>query len=263
MKFIYILSTFFFCFNIHSQNIEIEYRVYENTNDPILSTSTNYNLILKDNKSVYFNINDSIQQFNYKNAIFDIKKIGELTRVKLSDNHFSFIKQDYFYKDYEKDTLIYNEIIINKKIFIGENINLFDWKIVSNSDSLILGFKCQKATTAFRGRNYEAYFSSELAPFGGPWKFDGLPGTILSIKSLDGYFVIEPMQIIKNPKFNNQTKYIFKNEEIITWNNFKKLYRLKLEEQLKRMKSLSEDGEGGSIKITDKIEDLEIPELKF
>ena len=34
-------------------------------------------------------------------------------------------------------------------------------------------------------------------------------------------------------------------------------------EQLKKLKSMSEDGEGGSIKITDKIEDLELPEMKF
>ena len=52
--------------NIFSQNIEIEYNVTENTNDPILATSTTYNLILNEQKSIYFNRNDSIKQFKYE-----------------------------------------------------------------------------------------------------------------------------------------------------------------------------------------------------
>ena len=118
--------------NIFSQNIEIEYNVTENTNDPILATSTTYNLILNEQKSIYFNRNDSIKQFKYEKLAFDVKKVGELTRINLSDNHFAFVKEDYFLKDYTKDTLIFNEIIINKKFIVGEKINLFNWEIIPN-----------------------------------------------------------------------------------------------------------------------------------
>lgn len=249
--------------NIFSQNIEIEYNVTENTNDPILATSTTYNLILNEQKSIYFNRNDSIKQFKYEKLAFDVKKIGELTRINLSDNHFAFVKEDYFLKDYTKDTLIFNEIIINKKFIVGEKINLFNWEIIPKSDTIILGFKCQKAITEFRGRSYVAIFSNEIAPYGGPWKFDGLPGMIISVKSVDNYFIIEPKKIIKNSKSINQISNIYENENIISWNLFKKTYENKLMEQLKKLKSMSEDGEGGSIKISDKIEDLELPEMKF
>ena len=263
MKKISILITLFSTLNIFSQNVEVEYLVTENTNDAVLATSTTYNLIISENQSIYFNNNDSIKQFKYQNLIFDVKKIGELTQVKLSDNHYAYIKQDYFYKNYTKDTLIFNEIILNKKIFVGEKVNLIDWEVKPKSDTLVLGFKCQKAIGKFRGRTYEATFSNEIAPYGGPWKFDGLPGLIMSIKSLDNYFVIEPRKIIKDSKSANQIKNIYENENIVSWNLFKKTYEEKLKEQLKKLKSISEDGEGGSIKITDKIEDLELPEMKF
>ena len=42
--------------------------------------------------------------------------------------------------------------------------------------------------------------------------------------------------------------------------NFQKNHMKKI---LNYLKSKSENGEGGSVKISDKIEDLEIPEMKF
>lgn len=263
MKNISIIILFFLSLNIFSQHVEVEYSVFENTNDAVLATSTTYNLILNENQSIYFNNNDSIKQFKYQNLIFDVKKIGELTQVKLSDNHYAYIKQDFFYKNYIKDTLIFNEIILNKKIFVGEKTNLFNWEIKPKSDTIVLGFKCQKALAKFRGRIYEATFSNEIAPYGGPWKFDGLPGLIVAVRSLDNYFIIEPKKIIKDSNAIIQTINIYEKEKVVSWEIYKKTYEEKLKEQLKKLKSLSEDGEGGTIKITDKIEDLELPEMKF
>ena len=258
-----LIFLFLISYKHYSQNLEIEFKVSENTNDPVLATSINYKLILKDYQSVYFNENDSLNQFKYHSYIDETKKIGELTKVKLSDNHHAFIKQDFFYKNYLKDTLIFNEIILNKKVIVGEKINLIDWVIETQKDTVILGYKCQKAIAKFRGRSYEAYFSNELYQYGGPWKFDGLPGVIISVKSLDNYLVIEPQKIIKNSNSSKKIVNLYDNSIAISWSTFKKKLEEKLREQLARLKSISQDGEGGSIKITDKLEDLELPELKF
>jgi GLPGLI family protein len=250
-------------FNLYSQNLKITYNVSINSIDAILSTSTNYDLILNGTKSVYFNNNDSLKQFKYQSFISEIKEIGEMTRVKLSDDHYAFITQDFFYKDYEKDTLIYNESILSKKTFIGEKINLINWEIQAKSDSIILNQKCIKAIGKFRGRIYEAFFSPNLHQRGGPWKFDGLPGVILSVKSLDNYFVIEPIKIVKNSKLKNTIFNVYDNKKTISWTIYKENFKEKLIKQLKKLRSLSEDGEKGSIEITDRIEDLGIGKLSF
>lgn len=260
IKYFALLS---FINNGFSQNVIVEYTSKINANNAISSSETSYQLILNDSVSSYSNTTKDESQFIHSENAFDKKQIDDVVQVKLSDNHYVYIKDDYFYKNYTQDSLIYNETISTKKMVVGEKINLLDWEISPKSDTLILGYKCQKAVTKFRGRNYEAYFSNELAPYGGPWKFDGLPGLILSVKSLDNYFIIEPQKIVQNSKTAPEVKNIYNKDSILSWNEYKKLFKQNMERLLKKLKSLSEDGEGGSIKITDRIEDMEISEMKF
>lgn len=56
----------------------------------------------------------------------------------------------------------------------------FDWQITEETKT-IGSFKATKATTSFRGRNYTAWFTTEVPVNVGPWKFHGLPGLILEI----------------------------------------------------------------------------------
>lgn len=255
---------FTFCFtNIFSQNVTAEYNVTVNTNEAVLSTSMNYTYNLNKNVSNFYNnFNDSISQFKYKNIIDEVREIGDIKLVTLTDNKYGYIKKDFFYKDYEKDTLVFNEIISVNKQFVGEKINLFNWEIKPKSDTIVLGFKCQKAITQFRGRTYEAIFSNEIAPYGGPWKFDGLPGLILAIRSLDNYFVIIPLKIKINDS-SIKTYNPYDNKTILSYQEFREKFINHLRDQLKKLKARSDIGETGSIKVTERIEDLELPEMKF
>lgn len=72
-----------------------------------------------------------------------------------------------------------------------------DWKISSDTMA-IKGIACQKATGAWKGRTYTAWFAPAIPFRSGPWKLRGLPGLIL--KAYD-----EKKEVLFD--FNGFTKY--------------------------------------------------------
>ena len=68
-----------------------------------------------------------------------------------------------------------------------ENLPDFNWSI-SPEQKKILGYTCQKAMCNFRGRTYEAWFTTEIPVKDGPWKFHGLPGLILEVYDIQKHY---------------------------------------------------------------------------
>ncbi|MPN47574.1 hypothetical protein SDC9_195177 [bioreactor metagenome] len=69
--------------------------------------------------------------------------------------------------------------------------------MIGSDTCRVLGYPCHKATTKFRGREYDAYFTQELPVNDGPWKLYGLPGLILEAKTSDGIFHVKAIGIQK------------------------------------------------------------------
>ena len=69
-------------------------------------------------------------------------------------------------------------------------IGALNWTIEPDT-AVFFDYPCQKASLRFRGRDYEAWFSSQIPINDGPWKFFGLPGLILKVKDSEGQFDFE------------------------------------------------------------------------
>lgn len=59
------------------------------------------------------------------------------------------------------------------------------WEIEAEK-KVILGYDCYLATTSFGGRRWNAWFAPSVPIPDGPYKFHGLPGLILGLRSDDG-----------------------------------------------------------------------------
>lgn len=255
----------FLCTSILSgQNYEIVYDLETNRNNPYLSFKSDYLLHANASTSLFSPLtSDPIDL--YKRDANDIKVIWEKKNLKQVDlgsgvNDFSFL--DIYFRDLE--AVYYNAILVNKLAYIREENLRFEWDIIENDKKQILGYECVKAVTQFRGRLYEAYFAPSINITSGPWKFNGLPGLILSVKSIDNYFVINATSISKQS--NSNIINPIANEKFVTLqeyiNDTKKIWL----QQLKAISSASKGSDdGGSItlKFDDAIEDLGIGPITY
>jgi len=137
------------------------------------------------------------------------------------------------YKNYKNNEIYLKQHIDFRFFVVKDSLKIFNWEI-KNETKEILGYSCVLAKMNFRGRIYEAWFSMDL-PIGGPWKYDGLPGLILSIYTLDNFLSYEAFQIKTEKKEIELTnvKNPFIKDKYLTWTDFKSLYKKKAIESSK------------------------------
>lgn len=90
------------------------------------------------------------------------------------------------YTNYPKGkfTVIYNMDGAGSYLY-EETTPKMPWKI-STEHKTVLGYNCTAATCKYRGREYKAWFTTDIPLSYGPWKFAGLPGLIMEVKTQDG-----------------------------------------------------------------------------
>ena len=80
------------------------------------------------------------------------------------------------------------------------------WALTQDT-ATICGYHCQRATCRFHGRNFEAWFTSEVPIKYGPWKFGGLPGLIVKIYDTDHLYTFECTKVERVRRPMVRSKY--------------------------------------------------------
>lgn len=81
----------------------------------------------------------------------------------------------------------------------AEGFPLQKWKMKEET-KMICNYRCQKAVCHFRGRDFTAWFTSDIPIIYGPWKFGGLPGLILRLSDSAGEYTFECVKIERKKK---------------------------------------------------------------
>lgn len=149
---------------------------------------------------------------------------GSIFNVKSNSNEF-------VYKNIQEKTMYYSNLIGFKRFYIKDSLHIMNWTLTSNNKE-ILGYMCQGATVSYGGRNYTAYFTTEIPNSDGPWRFNGLPGLILEVADSEGVFKINATNLLIRKDYV-EIENPYREEKLLSWNDFLNLYKIKYEEVLR------------------------------
>lgn len=173
---------------------------------------------------------DSIE---IKNMILDFsnsKSIFRSSEEKVSDSILAntkritnsplgFDNQFYVIKDLSKKKVA--KIIQNSRDIYSININeAIDWK--TEPEIVKIGeYSCQKAVLSYGGREWVAFFTSQIPILDGPYVFHGLPGLIVKLYDTNKQYDFSLVQVKKG----NDDLYDVRTPKSlnINWNTLEKL----------------------------------------
>lgn len=95
------------------------------------------------------------------------------------------------YKNHPQGKMTVTDKVGSDKIIYEDTLSAQSWSI-TDSTKTVLRYACQQATSNFRGRQWTAWFTTDVPVSDGPWKFGGLPGLIMEVydKGRHYYFTI-------------------------------------------------------------------------
>lgn len=138
-----------------------------------------------------------------------------------------------------------------------------EWKILSDKQK-IGEYNTQKATTSFGGREWIAWFSTDIPFQDGPYKFYGLPGLIVKIEDTTGSHIMtlvgnkkiaEVSSSDKEPELpQNIRVFGMGGKELeVTENQFRKVWKDYVNDPTKNMRQMM--GGSGDVKVSFKFKD--------
>lgn len=229
MKILLFIFVFIFYFNGFTQDRKgIVYYGQMQSMGMKAPIGPDYNsvLVFNKNQSLYITKNDSLEKENiYENKI--IMQSDEAFVTTKSTNKYGF---RYFF-DLTKDSLFSRDLGFR---YVKEELPQINWEITADTQK-IGNFVCTKATAEFRGRNYTAWFTTEIPlPFG-PWKLHGLPGLILEAYDThkEVYFYFKNLEYPTQTQLKVEKPIIQQEQKNKTWITFDEYKKASIESYLR------------------------------
>jgi len=183
----------------------VSYTYYSNLGRAMQS---DWNLLFEGNKSIFIggmNVEfvNSSAPMGSNDKSFEIKVNDQLT--------------PHIINDYSTDSIYSQGLVFRDPYYVQDPILNPEWKLRPDT-KLIAGFNCKKATTEFRGRVFEVWYTPDIPVNFGPWKLNGLPGLILlaTDSKNEMEFKVTKVKLNENINIENQIAKIPKLGERVS-----------------------------------------------
>lgn len=200
------------CLSAQNYRFVYEYKMKPDLNikDSLI---TDYMNLDTDGKRSYFY---NSTKFERDSAYNVDKNFNAFIRFKKYDRNLNYIIE----KDYEKNTIDFYDKFKSINLAISES-EIPKWNI-ENEFMNINHINCQKATTNYKGRSWEAWFTKDYPISDGPYKFTGLPGIIVKLKDTENNHMFDLIQI---KKINSIYPFLPKTTKKITDSQYRNLLK--------------------------------------
>jgi len=154
-------------------------------------------------------------------SICDELSRGKMSMIEASPLMMAALKKNVFTegilidKRKNKETIQRTAGLLTQKYQYEEDCPKLEWEILKG-DTTIAGYHCNKAKTKLFGRDYIAWYSTDVNIPYGPYKFNGLPGLVFCVMDTQGHFefTLDGLQ-----KANKYTPiYLWRNKSIVKTN---------------------------------------------
>ncbi|MDV2449125.1 hypothetical protein CMU93_16670 [Elizabethkingia anophelis] len=221
-KIIYLFCLFPFFLFAQSYHAE-----YVNKNSPL----TKFKEDLYIQKDVFISIRDSV-------AILDSEQIKQLQDG--NSNGFGFLTKDkihpiVYLKNNASNSILIKDYIRDQVYFVKDEIPAIQWNTNYQETKVIAGYKCNKATTIFRGTKIIAYYTKSISIKTGPYKFGGLPGLILEVYEENNDFNLWTATKVETLSANISEVVIPSGVNIISLKSFNDLVQKKNDEDFEKI----------------------------
>ena len=158
--------------------------------------------------SYYSNEVDSIMALPNGDELWTQIFEAELKKKGVAARNFPRKRmRTYVYKNYPSGKMTVTDGVSLQDFIYEDELNAQQWEI-KDSTKTILDYPCQMAACNFRGREWTAWFTTDIPVSDGPWKFGGLPGLIMEAydKGNQYVFTIVGLQKVEDePIFFSET----------------------------------------------------------
>ena len=157
-----------------------------------------FNLDIGQNCSMFY----SFIQYNRDSVEHELKKqgfVGLQVKETLNERGYGQGRKDILITDNQKEQYKFFSIIGVMHYKAAEPIENIKW-IITADTTTISNYKCFKAKSTFKGREWIAWFTRDIPVSSGPWKLFGLPGLILRANDSFNHYIFELASISKIEK---------------------------------------------------------------
>ncbi|HUH36060.1 MAG TPA: GLPGLI family protein [Moheibacter sp.] len=132
---------------------------------------------------------------------------------------------------HKKNKFYFFDKTLSRRIHVTDEPEI-TWDLSNKNETKnILGFTCYPAKATFRGRDYIAYYTQEIPGANGPWKFNNLPGLVLSVESKDGSYSFQTTEINleKSEDVQSNLNDYIEQYSFIDWGKYLQIYNEDIE----------------------------------